>query len=283
MTNLRCRGMTLVEVLVALVLTIPITYVVWSSHVTGRQAEVGTLARAGAMRGACTLGAYLRRDVERVDLTSDTPPFDVTSDSLTLRVMTRGSGAGVTVESIAYKLIVYGQDPSVGAYSVTRNGRPLEGVVVKGFAVELPYAPMNRWLAIDFAALDTELRRDKQGDLYEHSTSILCPLPWTPTVGRFIDYSKPLPPRPAAEGWIEAMTGRLVWLGSYNADNPGVFPQFYLDIDGTEVPLAHHLSDGTNRVEMAGSAPYQKMATTPRIKAGKFAPKTPMLTRANTG
>ncbi len=50
-----------------------------------------------------------------------------------------------------------------------------------------------------------------------------------------------------------------------------------------DVPNSEFNSSATAVDAKKVCAPYQKIATTPRTIAGKLAPMTPMLTRANTG
>ena len=267
-------GFTLVEAVVALAIAAPLTYVAWSAIFGSRVSEERTVAQGAALRGALILQEYLQRDLASIDNKAGAAACtikEVNGDcaELTLKVARPKDDFTSVREEISYKLRPYGKDKKVEAFTISRNGWKMGGVILERFlpTVEVGQSfgkdvegdVFRRWLMIEIRTLDPGLGRAKDETLYSYETTVLGAANWTPASQTFVDYTTATADASPVHGWMERLGPDHLFIGGWNRDNPATLPTFVVSIDDKVYPLQYSQDPGGKNIESGGPADYVKL------------------------
>ncbi len=270
----RIAAFTLVEAIVAMAIAAPLTYVAWSALFGSRVSEERAVAQGAALRGAIILQEYLYRDLASIDNKAGASACtikDINGEcaELTLKIARPSDDLASIREEVQYKLRPYGSDKSIEAFTVSRNGWKMGGVILSKFlpTVEIGASfnkdiegdSFRRWLMIELRTLDPGLGRAKDQTLYDYETTVLSPMPWTPSSVSFTDYTTAVADASPVHGWVERLAADHLFLGGWNPDNPGTLPSFVVSIDDKVYPLQYAKTPNGGNVEQNGSAEYVKL------------------------
>jgi len=194
------NGVTLLELLLAMAIALPMLAVAWNAFVGARHAEDAT-ALAAAVRGAAVLERWFRQDFASLDLSRGVDddgwpgavvPVTGAAPSLTIQQVLPGANPFAVPASVRYSFA--GSDTD--GWTVERNGRRLSAVVLAE-PPRLTTVTTNRgrrrtWCAVAFRTLDPGRRRLPNGGLVGFTANLLVPIPLTHEHDSNVDYTRPV-------------------------------------------------------------------------------------------
>ena len=270
----RRLGFTLVEAIIAMAIAAPLTYVAWSAIFGSRVSEERVVAQGAALRGALVLQEYLQRDMASIDNRAGASACiikEINGDcaELTLKVARPKDTLNSGREEVQYKLRPYGKDKKVKAFTISRNGWKMGGVIVErflptvevgqSFSADFEGDVFRRWLMVEIKTLDPGLSRAKDKTLYSYETTVLGAINWTPASQTFVDYTTATADGTPVHGWLERLGPDHLYIGGWNRDNPATLPTFVVSINGKVYPLQYSKDPGGKNIEKAGPADYVKL------------------------
>ncbi len=242
------HGVTLVEVIVAVLIILPVFAIVWQVLLSTRRSEKASVAMSTAIRSAHLLARTIRNDFALADLAAPEPWLAF--DGARMRVITarNSENAAVIREEVIYELVKV-QIGEIQAFQMKRNDRIIPNVVLGAYSAKTNGRDVGAWLFVEMTMISPTLEKSPSGKTYSHSTTYLFRAPYAPVVPGYIDYSRPLPAQ--EEAWIERVDGRYIVAGTKQAGT------LVVQIDGQDYPLAYGVNAKDN-IEQRGNAPYTR-------------------------
>lgn len=277
------RGVSLVEVIIAMSLCIPLLYVVWSSLLGGRKTERNTIAFGAALRGSATFEEYIRRDLSLMSAAAKENAIKTSENKRTITILTaEAKGANTqntpsstsngkaykpftVIKEVIYKLIPHKIINGIEFFSIKRNGHRLANVILSDVAINIvrasPDSRVQKWIIIDYTTYNPGLTKKKNGRFYSFSNTILESLPISNFSDGFADYEEAqvVPDPTGITAWVEGIDDRYIYIGACNKNSTSNLPTLSVDINNNNYPIVFP-DRAENHIENLGTAPYLTMA-----------------------
>ena len=255
------RGVTFVEVMVAIAIFLPIVAIAWQALSTSRQSERGNVAMGSAIRGAAILKRTLRRDFNRADISLNEPWFKFDGKELTFTVAVAQPGAGIEIERRVVKYRILQLDvPDEELCVIERDGKIIDQVTLKYFNLSINSRDLGLWVNVEIEALDPALTKKNNGQFYNHSTTILLRGPWAPVTPGLFKYGlQEANDGASSSAWVERVDNKYIVCGVKG--DGAVAPKIVMNADGTEYPLVLG-RNAKNTIETKGTEPYSRFNVT---------------------
>jgi hypothetical protein len=274
-------GVSLIEVILAMSLCIPLLYIVWSAMIGGRKTEQNTIAFASALRGSATFEEYVRRDLSSMSASAKENAIKISEDKTTITIVTSTAAdtnsplppSGGTasykpftlVKEVRYKMIPHKTIGETKFFSVKRDEHILANVILSDIDINIvrasPDSRVQKWIIIDYTAYDPGLTKKKNDRFNSFSNTILESLPISNISDGFADYEEvqTVPPTSGAIAWVEGIDDRYIYIGACNRNSAANLPTLSVDINNNNYPIVFP-DRPENHLETLGTAPYLTMA-----------------------
>ena len=242
------QAVTLVELIVAVLIILPVIGIAWQMLLSTRRSEKAAVAMSSAIRSAHLLARTIRSDFAHADLSS--PESWLAFDGAKMQIITarNNEGASVKREKVIYELVRV-QIGDVQALQMKRNGRVIPNVVLAAYSAKTGARDVGAWLAVEMTTVTLALDKSPAGRTYSHTTTYLFRAPYAPVVPGYVDYSQPLPSQ--EDAWVERVDGQYIIAGTKQADS------LVTQIDDEDYPLAYGAKARDN-AQVRVDEPYKR-------------------------
>ena len=287
------RGVSLIEVIIAMALCIPFMYILWTAMLGSRSGEKNTIAFASALKGATIFDKYIRQDLQSMNTAAEDNAITMSEDGRKITIITsmainsnhttdQSQANQSTTNSlsddeshmfpafaktfeIVYELVFFRERNGKKFFTVKRNTKSLSGVLVSDVNVQIINADLDsrvrKWIIVDYTAYSPGLTAKKSGEYYSFSNTILENLPISNLSDGFANYSEETEVINSGEvtAWVESIDDRYIYIGAWSKNFLLNLPVISADINGTNFPVCFR-DNPENHIERMGTAPYLTMA-----------------------